>query len=556
MSNLPRPPQRGDNSSPPSRTALPTHRKSPVESSSKKRIDEQDRGTSMQSRRSPSSDAMTPSQAPSPGSEQSSASPGQTRTGTSASPAPTVGGSQGQVGQVCSNCGTTQTPLWRRSPQGSTICNACGLYQKARNTSRPASLKKKPPQLVATSSRAAPAKIAPAPGPGPKYHGAPAPTYVTEDQMPAGTCPGGGRCNGTGGAAGCGGCPAYNNRISKSAQINSMDSEQGCGSQSKQGDPVDDDPAAPVDIGALRLQNPNATVVIACQNCGTTTTPLWRRDESGHTICNACGLYYKLHGVHRPVSMKKSIIKRRKRVVPNASGGDWAEEYDGSETQSEAPDAITERGTLNDDGSISLGLRPRPDSLPSILPNSLRPNPGQTTLPRVADLAGYQTSHARLPLPHSHSDHHHSDENRLAPITSLQSGSERQSSQSPASFLASSRKRSFSSAEEEPPYAHSGGNEQPKRLSSIKSILNPSSRPEEDEAREAYARAARASPRPSQGVFSHQTPSPLPSPYGVAPPGPFDEPGTVQAQRRQELYQEAQRMREALAAKERELAEL
>ncbi|KAK9431693.1 hypothetical protein V1505DRAFT_44841 [Lipomyces doorenjongii] len=28
------------------------------------------------------------------------------------------------------------------------------------------------------------------------------------------------------------------------------------------------------------------------------------------------GLYYKLHGVHRPVAMKKSVIKRRKRVAP------------------------------------------------------------------------------------------------------------------------------------------------------------------------------------------------------------------------------------------------
>lgn len=51
-----------------------------------------------------------------------------------------------------------------------------------------------------------------------------------------------------------------------------------------------------------------------CQNCQTSTTPLWRRDEAGSVLCNACGLFLKLHGRARPISLKTDVIKSRNRV--------------------------------------------------------------------------------------------------------------------------------------------------------------------------------------------------------------------------------------------------
>ncbi|KAF5317310.1 hypothetical protein D9611_003787 [Ephemerocybe angulata] len=51
-----------------------------------------------------------------------------------------------------------------------------------------------------------------------------------------------------------------------------------------------------------------------CTNCQTTNTPLWRRDPEGQPLCNACGLFYKLHGVVRPLSLKTDVIKKRNRA--------------------------------------------------------------------------------------------------------------------------------------------------------------------------------------------------------------------------------------------------
>lgn len=44
-------------------------------------------------------------------------------------------------------------------------------------------------------------------------------------------------------------------------------------------------------------QNTSRRAGLCCTNCHTSTTTLWRRNAEGEPVCNACGLYMKLHGV-------------------------------------------------------------------------------------------------------------------------------------------------------------------------------------------------------------------------------------------------------------------
>lgn len=71
-------------------------------------------------------------------------------------------------------------------------------------------------------------------------------------------------------------------------------------------------------LGALKpgssMTNPiSPGVNLQCTNCHTKTTPLWRRNPQGEALCNACGLFFKLHGTVRPLSLKTDVIKKRQR---------------------------------------------------------------------------------------------------------------------------------------------------------------------------------------------------------------------------------------------------
>ncbi|KAI1733337.1 GATA zinc finger domain-containing protein [Ditylenchus destructor] len=68
-----------------------------------------------------------------------------------------------------------------------------------------------------------------------------------------------------------------------------------------------------------KRQNTQKRTGVVCANCHTVTTTLWRRDNKQQTVCNACGLYYKLHSVPRPINMKKETIQQRNRKLNNSS---------------------------------------------------------------------------------------------------------------------------------------------------------------------------------------------------------------------------------------------
>ncbi|KAJ7873480.1 hypothetical protein B0H14DRAFT_2344147 [Mycena olivaceomarginata] len=106
-------------------------------------------------------------------------------------------------------------------------------------------------------------------------------------------------------------------------------------------------------------------VMAQCYNCHTTATPLWRKDDEGKTVCNACGLYYKLHGSARPISMKSDVIRKRSRHDARRGGASASV----SETPTASP-GVSRRASPAPGGPASSASASAGRASPTLAPDS------------------------------------------------------------------------------------------------------------------------------------------------------------------------------------------
>jgi hypothetical protein len=225
------------------------------------------------------------------------------------------------------------------------------------------------------------------------------------------------------------------------------------------------------------------------------------------------GLYYKLHGHHRPSEMKKQEIKRRKRIVP-------AEPNTSSQAPSVAsyspqpPRTLLPAELNNPQGPSSIAsYSPQMRSAEPILEHSMSPDPSTTLesretptpMPRgpvAVDFTNYRSNPSLL-------------------------GTVYPSAPSP-------RKRSRSASENPEALQHGGpAHPMPHRPNAISSILNPATGTHDDNIDPSLAN--------------------LPARQSV---GPSPNAGLDKAARKERLRREAEAMREQLLRKERELESL
>lgn len=260
------------------------------------------------------------------------------------------------------------------------------------------------------------------------------------------------------------------------------------------------------------------------------------------TGCTIAGLYYKLHGVHRPVTMKKLTIKRRKRITANPIIGDQGNPprpWDIAREIWQSGGPGDHSVEVNSDGSVALPQRSSQSSAQERI--DLSPAPS-------TEIADKSTAHQQRPsAPPSMSaggartpDHNTHDETRLAALTMAALSKE-------GAVSPPARNRSFSPMDASSETSGARGRESvPTRGASIKSMLNPS-----DDAEDEDVEMGGTDDRGGSGGYGERGSGVNRSGSGSS--GPSREDG-ADVGREEHLRKEVEKMREMLAAKERELA--
>ena len=308
------------------------------------------------------------------------------------------------------------------------------------------------------------------------------------------------------------------------------------------------------------------------------------------------GLYHKLHGVHRPVAMKKSVIKRRKRVVPATNEQD-------PNTSQLTTFPVSPSPTPQHLDSPELRSKQRASSSMDINnPFDLRPLPGHLDSPEVRNqqrISSSMNPNSPSNLALRHHDHRVEHQNQYEPppigvdftgyhldqrpgqrrrpsshpqqqfpsLPSIHDPSLLPSDPVPCSRLSplpgtSSRKRSHSNAERDDPSPSTPDSASTKRLSSISSILNhPQSATDDMPIDPNLSNIGPQQQQPP--LHRHSLPESQPQRYQLPPPDARPRPSTSSdpgnwefREKKARLRRETEQIRGLLRTKEMELKEL
>ncbi|XP_042187699.1 zinc finger transcription factor Trps1 isoform X2 [Callorhinchus milii] len=171
---------------------------------------------------------------------------------------------------------------------------------------------------------------------------------------------------------------------------------------------------------------------VFCANCLTTKTSLWRKNANGGYVCNACGLYQKLHSTPRPLNIIKQsngeqIIRRRtrKRLNPEVLQTDQVNKQQRVNSEEQSNDGSLERKPDDHpaDGQHREQQQPSLSKL-DMYGSVSKPHHGQTALVvgQTADLhRRMQPLHIQVKNPQESSG----DSGNCLPVSEGKGGSER-----------------------------------------------------------------------------------------------------------------------------------